>query len=168
MPSLSGAALQDLASKEKQNLLDIEDLLNNLFARNKNQHRRSHWFESLRQFRKQLSFLLDELKSRKKITAAKLIEHRLQFWDEKCVHQWYLHFTQIVAVGSFSVMGLVLMASVARVCKIVGITSHYEEIASEDMKGFMTAIDDGKIAEEFGGLLEDEATWDEGEVVERK
>lgn len=59
------------------------------------------------------------------------------------------------------------MASVARVCRITGITALYEEIASEDMKGILTAVDDGAIADEFGGLLEDEAAWDEGVVVER-
>ena len=91
MPSLSGAALQELSSKDKKNLTDIQDLINNLFVRNKNQHRRSHWFESIRQFRKQLGLLLDELAMSKKSSAAKLIEQRLRFWEQKCVHKWYLY-----------------------------------------------------------------------------
>jgi ribonuclease MRP protein subunit RMP1 len=67
------------------------------------------------------------------------------------------------------VLGLVLMASVARVCRITGITTAYEESASDDVKGVMTAIDDGRVAVEFGGLLEEEDfAWDEGEVVERE
>ena len=65
-------------------------------------------------------------------------------------------------------MGLVLMASVSRVCKIVGITSYYEEIASENMKEIMNAVDDGSVAKGFGGSLEEETAWDEGEVVERE
>jgi len=79
------------------------------------------------------------------------------------------HFTQLVAVGPFAVLGLVLMASVARVCRITGITTLYEEIASEDMKGVLTAVDDGLVANEFGGLLEEEQEeWDKGVLVERE
>lgn len=70
-------------------------------------------------------------------------------------------------VGPFAVLGLVLMACTARVCRISGITDLYEEIASEDMKGILTAVDDGLIAKEFGGLLDPEDEWDEGEVVMR-
>lgn len=70
-------------------------------------------------------------------------------------------------MGPFAVLGLVLMASCARVCRITGITALYEEIASDDMKGILTAVDDGLVADEFSGLLNEEATWDEGEVVER-
>ncbi|KAF2638951.1 hypothetical protein P280DRAFT_67453 [Massarina eburnea CBS 473.64] len=167
MSALSGADLQGLCSPEKKNLADIQDLLNCLFVRNKNQHRRSHWFKSLHQFRKQLGLMINEVEG-KTAAAARLIEERLRFWDVGCVHKWYLHFTQLVAVGPFAVLGLVLMASVARVCKITGITAHYEEIASEDMKRVMAAIDSGLVTKNFGGLLEDEATWDEGEVVVRE
>lgn len=68
-------------------------------------------------------------------------------------------------MGPFAVLGLVLMACTARVCKITGITDLYEEIASEDMKMVMQMMDDGAVEEEFGTLLDGEE--DEGEVVER-
>lgn len=92
MPALTGEALRDISSSEKQNLKDIHELLERLFARNRNQHRRNHWFKSLHQFRKQLGLLLGEMEStkNKKVTAARVITERLQFWDEKCIHQWYL------------------------------------------------------------------------------
>jgi hypothetical protein len=90
MPSLTGEALFDLSPIDKQNLKDIHELLERLFVRNRNQHRNQHWFKSLHQFRKQLGLLLEEMESKKKASAAKTMTERLQFWDDKCVHQWYL------------------------------------------------------------------------------
>lgn len=72
-------------------------------------------------------------------------------------------------MGPFAVLGLVLMACTARVCRVVGITAHYEEIASEDMKGILSAVDDGLVADEFGGLLDEgEEEWDEGVLMMRE
>lgn len=65
-------------------------------------------------------------------------------------------------------LGLVLMACTARVCRITGITALYEEIASEDMKGVLSAVDDGLVAAEFGSILDEEVVWDEGEVIARE
>ena len=79
------------------------------------------------------------------------------------------HFTQLVAVGPFAALGLALMASVARVCRITGITAVYEEMASEDMKEVLSAVDEGLLANEYGGAMDvDEPEWDEGEPVERE
>jgi ribonuclease MRP protein subunit RMP1 len=67
------------------------------------------------------------------------------------------------------VLGLVLMACTARVCRITGITAYYEDIGSEDMKGILTAVNDGLLADEFGGMLDDqEEEWDEGVLMMRE
>lgn len=61
------------------------------------------------------------------------------------------------------------MACTARVCKITGITSLYEEIASEDMRMALAMIDEGQVEEELGSQLgggEEGEDW--GEVVERE
>lgn len=61
------------------------------------------------------------------------------------------------------------MASVARVCRITGITAVYEEMASDDVKEVLTAVDEGLLADEYGGMMEfDESQWDEGVPVERE
>lgn len=67
-------------------------------------------------------------------------------------------------------LGLVLMASVARVCRITGITAVYEEIASADVQGVLRASDEVELAEEFGDVLDgdDDGGWDEGVVVRRE
>lgn len=65
-------------------------------------------------------------------------------------------------------LGLVMMASVARVCRICGITAVYEEIASCDIKGVLTANDELGLAAEFGGVMDAGGEWDEGVVVARE
>ncbi|KAF2446304.1 hypothetical protein P171DRAFT_256892 [Karstenula rhodostoma CBS 690.94] len=171
IPSLPFTAeeVMNAPDKDKAQLKDIHALLDKLFVRNRNQHRRNHWFKSLWQFRKEMRLLVQEMEHKKKKWAAEQIALRLKYWDDKCIHQWYLHFTQLVAVGPFAVLGLALMASVARVCRITGITAVYEEMASEDVKGVLTAVDEGLLAEEYGGMMDvDEPEWDEGEPVERE
>lgn len=65
-------------------------------------------------------------------------------------------------------LGLVMMASVARACRITGITAVYEEIASADIQGVLGANDELALAGEFAGVLDGEERWeDEGVVVER-
>ncbi|KAL1608333.1 Ribonuclease MRP protein subunit rmp1 [Paraconiothyrium brasiliense] len=150
------------SEKDKAQLKDIHALLDKLFIRNRNQHRRNHWFKSLWHFRKEMRLLVEEMEHKKKKGAAEQIVLRLKYWDEK-------HFTQLVAVGPFAALGLALMASVARVCRITGITAVYEEMASDDVKGVLTAMDEGFLAEEYGGMMDiDEPHWDEGQVVERE
>jgi ribonuclease MRP protein subunit RMP1 len=79
-------------------------------------------------------------------------------------------FSQLVAVGPFAMLGLVMMASVARVCRISGITAVYEEIASTDIKGVLTANDELLMGSEFSGVLDENEEWGEdmGVVVKRE
>ena len=65
-------------------------------------------------------------------------------------------------------LGLVMMASVARVCRITGITAVYEEIASRDVKGVLSASDELALADEFSTVLDEGEEWDEGVVVARE
>lgn len=90
-PQISPQVLLSASSRDKAMLRDILELLNKLFVRNVNQHRRNHWWKSLHAFRKQLGLLLNELETAKKTVRAEKIEQRLRYWDEKCIHQWYLY-----------------------------------------------------------------------------
>lgn len=65
-------------------------------------------------------------------------------------------------------LGLVLMACVARLCRITGITTAYEEIASGDILGVLSANDELLMSGEFGGVLDEEVEWDEGVVIARE
>lgn len=86
---IPASTLLGASQHDKAMLVDIFELLNTLFARNRNQHRRSHWWKSLHAFRKQLALLLHEMESGRKSERAGKIEKRLAYWDEKCVHAWY-------------------------------------------------------------------------------
>jgi ribonuclease MRP protein subunit RMP1 len=92
IPSLPFSADEVLNApdKDKAQLKDIHALLDKLFTRNRNQHRRNHWFKSLWQFRKEMRLLVEEMEHKKKKWAAEQIASRLQYWDDKCIHQWYL------------------------------------------------------------------------------
>jgi ribonuclease MRP protein subunit RMP1 len=65
-------------------------------------------------------------------------------------------------------LGLVMMASVARLCRITGITTAYEEIASGDLRGVLSANDELSMSSEFGAVMDEEVEWDEGVVIERE
>ena len=88
-PNITATALMDATSHDKAMLLDITTLLDKIFTRNRNQHRRSHWWKSLHAFRKQLGLLLGELETSGKIAREEKVQARLTYWDEKCVHMWY-------------------------------------------------------------------------------
>lgn len=78
-----------------------------------------------------------------------------------------------MAVGSFAMLGLVLMACVARVCRITGITSAYEETASREAREVLEKSDELSLESEFGGILDGDEDgtgmgWDEGVVIARE
>lgn len=97
-PKITTDALLNISDKDKQSLIDILELLHRLFIRNRNQHRRNHWFKSLQSFRKQLDTLLQEMGvdtgmknvQLKNKSRAEKITARLQYWDDSCIHKWYL------------------------------------------------------------------------------
>ena len=55
------------------------------------------------------------------------------------------------------------MATLARVCKITGITALYEEIGSAHMKLVLKLVDDGTLLDEFGDMVVDEEMHPDGE-----
>tara|TARA_R110002003_G_scaffold48_3_gene3927 strand:+ start:41889 stop:42212 length:324 start_codon:yes stop_codon:yes gene_type:complete len=89
MPTITAAALLIATPNEKAMLHDIYALLDKLFVRNKNQHRRSHWWKSLAAFRKQLGLLLQDLELAKEKEKEAKLEARLRYWDQDTIHQWY-------------------------------------------------------------------------------
>jgi len=90
MAELTSETLLSASVRDKQNLRDIHELLCRLIARNSNQHRRNHWFKSLSRFRKELGILIKDMDGSLRSAAARAVTERLQFWDQKCIHQWYL------------------------------------------------------------------------------
>jgi ribonuclease MRP protein subunit RMP1 len=86
--TITAAPLMMASPHDRAMLHDVHELLNKIFVRNVNQHRRSHWWKSLHAFRKQLGLLLSELDGKKSEREDKLAA-RLRYWDEKFIHTWY-------------------------------------------------------------------------------
>jgi ribonuclease MRP protein subunit RMP1 len=81
IPLITATTLLAASSHEKAMLSDIHSLLDKIFIRNRNQHRRSHWWKALHAFRKQMALLLQELDGGKKSEREAKLEARLRYWD---------------------------------------------------------------------------------------
>ena len=109
----SATPLLNLPAHDKAQLLDVYALLDTLFTRNRNQHRRSIWWKSLLQFRKQLALLINEVdgstggKGRRERERATRIEARLAYWrGEGAVGVWYWYVNFLLSLILFFVVFL--------------------------------------------------------------
>ncbi|CAK3943059.1 Hypothetical predicted protein [Lecanosticta acicola] len=174
--------LLNITAEDQSQLLHLADLLHLFHHRNKNQHRRSVWYRQFSLFRRQLNNLTHGItllntvpatnvaRARKKAQDAKtvqLYQDRISFWRDVMVAKWQHSFSQVIADGRFSVLGLALLAILAEVCKIVGILVELEELGQGEVE---------KVLEEFGREEWDgadkqnvdvEGKEDLGEVVRR-
>lgn len=146
----------NITQEDQDQLQHLSDLLHLFHHRNKNQHRRSIWYRHFSLFRKQLTALCLSLtqlntipttnvaRARKKtedVKTIKLLSERLGFWKDVMVARWQHAFSQVVADGRFSVLGLVLIAVLAETCRIVGIITEFEDMGQREVE---------KVLEEFG------------------
>ncbi|GAB7334774.1 hypothetical protein MBLNU13_g06697t2 [Cladosporium sp. NU13] len=154
-------------------LTHLSSLLHLLHHRNHNQHRRSPWYRHFSLFRRNLASLLSDYTTltstpitnleRARLKAQspalqKRIAQRLKFWQDVLVARWQRAFSQVVADGRFSVLGLVMLGILGGVCKVVGVTEGLEDEGQAEVE---------RALEEFG-----RETWGEdergfGEVVGR-
>lgn len=151
-PDYSAALSRD----SLEQLTHLSALLHLLHHRNKNQHRRSIWYRHFSLFRRHLSHLLTDYtflssqpatnleKTRKKAREPEFrtrIEQRLDFWETVLVPKWSRVFSQVVADGRFSVIGVVLVAILASACQITGLTAKFEDLGQLEVE---------RVLEEFG------------------
>lgn len=146
-----------LPSKDDLALLThLSSLLHLLHHRNKNQHRRSVWYRHLSLFRRHLSHLLTDyttlfatpttnlerarLRTQTPTIQARITK-RLAFWQDVLVGKWQRAFSQVVADGRFSVIGLVMLGCLSGVCRVVGIVEGLEVLGQEEVE---------RVLEEFG------------------
>jgi len=146
-----------LPSKDDLALLThLSNLLHLLHHRNKNQHRRSPWYRHFSLFRRNLTALLSDYtlilstpttnleRARLKSQTPALqlrISQRLDFWQDVLVGKWQRAFSQVVADGRFSVIGLVMLACLGGVCRVVGVVEGLEVLGQEEVE---------RVLEEFG------------------
>ncbi|KAI9049528.1 hypothetical protein LZ554_006557 [Drepanopeziza brunnea f. sp. 'monogermtubi'] len=121
-----------------QELTSISQLLHLTHHRNKNQHRLAKWYKPFSQLRRQVGRLLPELEALevaerfsvsgnengeaegKYVRAAReRVERRVCFLEEWIVEKCYLAFSNVIADQRYAVLGLFLMATLARVQAVV-------------------------------------------------
>lgn len=143
----------------KDDLAQLEhysNLLHLFHHRNQNQHRRSIWYRHFSLFRRQLTALLADYttlsatpttaveRTRLKALTPGLhtrISQRLTYWQDVLAARWMRAFSQVVADGRFSVLGLVMLGVLGGVCKIVGVVDGLEAKGQAEIE---------KVLEEFG------------------
>ncbi|KAF2206843.1 hypothetical protein CERZMDRAFT_5793, partial [Cercospora zeae-maydis SCOH1-5] len=123
--------------------------------RNKNQHRHSLWYRPFTTFRSNLSSLIRDLetlytipsshaaKAKKKATDPAVVQRiraRLDHWRDFLVPKWHLAFSQVIADQRFSALGLFLMAALAEVCQVVGISRDLEDQGDEEVRKAIEAL----------------------------
>ncbi|KAK5706726.1 Ribonuclease MRP protein subunit rmp1 [Elasticomyces elasticus] len=159
----------EISKEDLERLRHLSDLLHLFYHRNHNQHRRSTWWRAFSIFRKQLRTMLGHLNSlqqnptshiertKKKIRDQQTrltLEQVLVFWRDVLVPKWQHAFSQVAADGRFAVLGLVLLASLADVCRIAGVTAAFDDLGQIEVE---------KVLERFA-----EEGWDgRGEVMAR-
>jgi hypothetical protein len=119
-----------------EELNDLSHLTYLLYRRNKNQHRRSHWWRHFNIFRRQLNKLCLELESVKQpddgnkdapLELNAKAEARVDVWVHLYIAKWYAAFSQILAEKRFAALGITVFALFARVCGLIGATARLTE-----------------------------------------
>lgn len=164
-----------VSPNNQQELQHLSDILHLLHHRNHNQHRRSSWYRHFSIFRRHLSTLLLHLavlaeqpttnlaKHRKKVTDARThasIQADLAFWRDVLMPKWQHAFAQVVADGRFAVLGVVLLAALAQVGRIVGLDRIYESMGELEIQRVLEQFARDEWVGDDGG--------DDGVEVERK
>jgi ribonuclease MRP protein subunit RMP1 len=159
----------------------LNKVLLHLHHRNKNQHRRSHWWKHLNTFRRQLRAITVEILSEPEGALASsdpsppgLVklnvkgQQRLQAWIAFYVVKWYEAFAQILTERRFVGIGLVLLATLAKASAILGATEGLRLRGQQDLVDAMKNMEKSQTE-----LLEEAVTdarqdEDVGEVIERE
>ena len=179
-------------SESKQQLVSNMRLAHLLHHRSKNQHGRSPWYRHFNKFRRELKSLCKELaidlgpgfdmpiltsdtkaKIKKQSATSQLAIvgragqqkaiARLDHWiTSGLVVRCYTAFSSLAATPSFSPIALTLIAILARVCSVTGVTAHMQNLsrAEEDR----AAEDD---SDQVSDALMRFAEEDAGELFDR-
>ncbi|KAF8245080.1 hypothetical protein K440DRAFT_646471 [Wilcoxina mikolae CBS 423.85] len=155
-------------------LRDDRDLLHLLFHRNKNQHRLLKWWQWISTLRRNLNKLLYEhdLITSAKTTpnrngAVAMYMQRLGFIRKVVVPSAHTAFGNVIAMKNFAPLGMVLMAVLARVWKVVKPTE--EEMERERELAAVAAKLEGKgdVDAELGVVVPRGDGGEEGVVISR-
>ncbi|KAF2147501.1 uncharacterized protein K452DRAFT_314638 [Aplosporella prunicola CBS 121167] len=167
-PRDDSAVLPRLKPTHIADLKTLSDLLHLVFHRNKNQHRLSFWWRGFSTFRREYQHLLAEYEASKSSkTAKKRARARLDTWTQFRVPQWYLSFTHLISSNQFSAIGLVLLAILASVSSLFGITAAFEKEGEKQMQEMLHEFAQKDAKELFAATAAGNKDEDMGEVIKR-
>ncbi|KAF4551624.1 Hypothetical protein D9617_13g101260 [Elsinoe fawcettii] len=127
----------------------LHALLHLAHHRNKNQHRRSHWYRHLSLLRRHLATLLtfydlqaeepDTFSARhRKKTQDKLTREKvrleLEYLQDVLMPRAWSRFSQLVADGRFAVLGTVLVGMLGEVGRVTGVTGAIDEEGQREVE----------------------------------
>lgn len=181
------------SSEARQQLVTHLRILHLLHHRSKNQHGRSHWYRHFNKLRRETKALCRDLQldlgsgfettsnpAKSKSTkhaktvatppsmidksAERQAADRLEHWVASgLISKCYVAFTSLAATPSFSPLALTLIAVLARICSLTGVTAHLQSLstieadkaAETDQEQLTEALE--RFAEEDAGELFDRA-----------
>ncbi|KAI9785017.1 MAG: hypothetical protein M1839_001214 [Geoglossum umbratile] len=100
---------------DQRELKEISNLLHVITHRNKNQHRLAKWWKWFSMLRRSINHLRTELDGRDPLRT----NMRMAYMRDILLHKCYRAFSNVVADSQFSAIGLVLVAILARVNRII-------------------------------------------------
>ncbi|KAF1811999.1 hypothetical protein P152DRAFT_41764 [Eremomyces bilateralis CBS 781.70] len=145
-PSSAPSQPPAVPNEHKTELRTLSRLVHRLYHRNKNQHRRSLWWRHFDSFRRELRRVVEEIavrevtfkrgvdmkkRRRSEVERKKAYQARWETWRDRKVGRWFTAFSQLLASLRFPSFGLVLIACLARICSLLGITGAIEAIAAQ-------------------------------------
>ncbi|KAJ5882189.1 uncharacterized protein N7529_000861 [Penicillium soppii] len=102
---------------DSKEILAVHSMLHLIFHRNKNQHHRTTWWKWLSMLKRATADLARSLDA-----DATSVESQKQHLAAHIIPRCYMAFSTVVADNQFSTLGIVLMAALARLSKVTGIS----------------------------------------------
>ncbi|KAK1822659.1 Ribonuclease MRP protein subunit rmp1 [Friedmanniomyces endolithicus] len=163
-----------VSKEDSVHLQHLSDVLHLFHHRNQNQHRRSTWWRPFSIFRKQVRDLCALIESLHEKPTTHLARSKKQAQDQRTTDQLqpilvFWRDVLVAADGRFAVLGLVLLGTLAEVCRIVGITAAFEELGQAEVEKVIERFAEESFEGQngVGPSISSGQTEDVGELVTR-
>ncbi|KAL9080276.1 MAG: hypothetical protein Q9157_000926 [Trypethelium eluteriae] len=94
------------------------------------------------------------------------MQQRLSWWQNGLIKKWWIAFTHVLALNQFAQLGLFLIATLARISRLTGLTAALEQAADAETEALITRFATEEIHNP-PGVAGDSDGEDIGEIVQR-
>jgi ribonuclease MRP protein subunit RMP1 len=127
-PSSRSKNINPTQNTQQSELLQVLNILTLAYHRNKNQHRRSRWWKELSLLRRNLRRLLAESEKEKEKEG---LEKRTRFLRECLLPRCWEAFSGLVGDNQYAALGLMLLGTLARLGRVLGLDLKAEEVVGD-------------------------------------